>query len=64
MEEAGFVKTAICVLFQSGPQVAGDEHLEKESHMKKGDFNDNGYQAESNVIISTVELLPVLQTCG
>lgn len=35
MEEAGFLKVAIGVLFQGGPEVAGDEHLGEESHISK-----------------------------
>lgn len=63
MEEAGFVKMAIWFLFESGPEVAGDEHLGEESHNKNVDSSDKYYHSESNVIISNVEL-PVLQTCG
>lgn len=64
MEEAGFIKVAIWVLLQSGPEVAGDEHLGKESNIKNEDSSDKYYISESNVIISSVGLLPVLQTYG
>lgn len=35
VEEAGFVKVALGALFQSGPKVAVDEHLEEEGQINK-----------------------------
>lgn len=59
MEEAGFVNMAIWVLFQSGPEVAGDEHLGEESHSKNVNSSDKYYHSESNVI-SNVDLFSKL----
>lgn len=44
MKQAGFIKVALWVFFQSGPKVAADEQLEEESQNNKVHLIHNSLQ--------------------